>query len=57
MIIFNISDILDLENVRIDTKIKFVSCLHLEIRKVMRKVFDLDFHGRAMKMFFFYYHR
>ena len=30
-IFFNIFDILDLENVRIDTKINFVSCLQPEI--------------------------
>ena len=36
MIYFNIFDILDLENVRIDTKINFVSCLQPEI-KVMQK--------------------
>ena len=35
--IFNIFDILDLENVRIDTKINFVSCLQPEIWKVMQK--------------------
>ena len=29
--VFNIFDILDLENVRIDTKINFVSCLQPEI--------------------------
>ena len=34
---FNIFDILDLKNVRIDTKINFVSCLQPEIRKVMQK--------------------
>ena len=34
---FNIFDIYDLENVRIDTKINFVSCLQPEIRKVMQK--------------------
>ena len=34
---FKIFDILDLENVRIDTKINFVSCLQPEIRKVMQK--------------------
>ena len=33
-IYFNIFDILDLDNVRIDTKIEFVSCLQPEIRKV-----------------------
>ena len=37
MICFNIFDIHDLENVRIDTKINFVSCLQPEIRKVMQK--------------------
>ena len=34
---FNIFDILDLKNVRIETKINFVSCLQPEIRKVMQK--------------------
>ena len=34
---FNIFDIYDLENVRIDTKINIVSCLQLVIRKVMQK--------------------
>ena len=33
----NMFDILDLENVEIDTKIKFQSCLQPEIRKVMQK--------------------
>ena len=37
VIFFNIFDILDLENVRIDIKINFVSCLQPEIRKVMQK--------------------
>ena len=37
MIFFNTFDILDLENVRIDTKINFVSCLQPEMRKVMQK--------------------
>ena len=32
---FNIFDIHDLENVRIDTEINFVSCLQPEMRKVM----------------------
>ena len=36
-IFFNIFDILDLKNVRIDTEIEFVSCLQPEIRKVMQK--------------------
>ena len=34
---FHIFDIPDLENVRIDTKINFVSCLQPEMRTVMRK--------------------
>ena len=37
LIVFDIFDILDLENVRIDTKINFVSCLQPEIRNVMQK--------------------
>ena len=37
VIFLNIFDILDLENVRIDTKIDFVSCLQPEIRKVTQK--------------------
>ena len=37
IIFFNIFDILDLENVGIDTKINFVSCLQPEMRKVMQK--------------------
>ena len=47
--VFNIFDILDLENVRIDTKIDFVSCLQPEIWKVMQKVFDLDFQGQTSR--------
>ena len=35
MIFFNIFDIHDLENVRIDTKINFVPCSQPEMRKVM----------------------
>ena len=35
--LFNIIDIHDLENVRINTKINFVSCSQLEMRKVMQK--------------------
>ena len=34
---FNMFDIIDLENVRIGTKIEFVSCSQPEIRKVMQK--------------------
>ena len=37
IIFFNIFDIFNLKNVRIDTKINFVSCLQPEIRKVMQK--------------------
>ena len=37
VIVFNIFDILDLKNVRIDTKIEFVSCLQPKIRKVTQK--------------------
>ena len=36
-IVFNICDILDIENVKIDTKINFVSRLQPEIWKVMQK--------------------
>ena len=37
MIFFNIFNICDLENVRIDTKITILSCLQPEIRKVRQK--------------------
>ena len=37
VIVFNIFNILDLKNVRIDTKINFVLCLKPEIWKVMQK--------------------
>ena len=37
VIFYNIFDILDFENVRIDTKIDFVSCLQSEIRKATQK--------------------
>ena len=37
VIIFNIFDIIDLENVRIDTKIEFLSCSQPKIRKVTQK--------------------
>ena len=43
LIFFNFLDILDLDNVRIDTKIEFVSCLEPEIRKVMQKCLTLIF--------------
>ena len=45
--------ILDLENVRIDTKIDFVSCLQPEKERSRKKVFDLDFQGHAIKIEFF----
>ena len=50
---FNIFDILDLKNVRIDTKIDFILCLQPEIRKSRKKVFDLDFQDHAIKIEFF----
>ena len=37
VIFFNIFDIPDLENVRINTKIDFVSCFQPEMRKVIHK--------------------
>ena len=36
--VFNIFDLLDLENVRIDTKIDFVSCLQPEYERSCKKV-------------------
>ena len=36
--VFNIFDILDLENVKIDTKIKSVACVQPEIRKVIQLI-------------------
>ena len=58
-IFFNIFDILDLENVRFDTKFEFISCLQPGIRKLRscKKVFDLDFQGHAMRIEFFHFHR
>ena len=38
VIFFNIFDILDLENVRIDTKIKSVACIQPEMRKVIQLI-------------------
>ena len=43
----NIVDILDLENVRIDTKIEFVSCLQPEIRRVMQQGLHCGLVGSA----------
>ena len=57
IIFYNIFDIHDLENVRIDTKINFVSCLQPEMGEVMQKVFDLDFQVHAIKIECFHYHR
>ena len=57
VIVFNIFDILDLENVRIDTKINFVSCLQPGDKKGhAKRWFDLDFQGHAIKIEFFHYH-
>ena len=56
-IVFNIFDILDLEYVRIDTKINFVSCLQPSYERSCKKVFDLDFQGHAIKIEFVHYHR
>ena len=33
---FGFSEILDIVNVRIDTKIKSAACIHLELRKVIQ---------------------
>ena len=35
---FGFSEILDLANIRIDTKIKFLACIQLEIRKVIQLI-------------------
>ena len=56
-IVFNIFDILDLENVRIDTKINFVSCLQPEIWKVMQKGVWPWFSRSCNKDRIFHYHR
>ena len=53
----NIFDILDHENVRIDTKIDFVSCLQPEIRKVTQKGVWPWFSRSYNKDRIFYYHR
>ena len=49
-IYFNIFDILDLENVRIDTKIEVVSCLELDIRKVIHKCVRPSFSRSTIKV-------
>ena len=54
-----IFDILDLKNVKIHIKIKFVSSLQPEIRneRSCNGVFDLDFQGHATKIENYRYHR
>ena len=49
----NMCDILDIENVRIDTRIKLKTCLQPK-RKI---VINLDFQSYAMKIDFFHFHR
>ena len=39
------SEILDIGNVRIDTKIKSTSCIQPELRKNTMEVYDLEFQG------------
>ena len=46
---FNIFDIPDLENVRIDTKIKSVACIQPEMRKVTQLICDLEFQGQPSR--------
>ena len=49
-IYFSFFDIPDLQNARIDTKIKSVSCLQPEITKVIPvHVYDLDFQGQPSR--------
>ena len=56
-IYFNLFDIFDLDNARIDTKIKSVPCLQPEITKVIPvHMYDLDFQGqpsRSRDLFWF----
>ena len=56
-IVFNIFDIHDLVNVRIDTKINCVSCLQPEIWKVMQKGVWPWFSRSCNKDRIFHYHR
>ena len=49
VIFFNIFDIPDLENVRIDTKIKSVTCIQPEMRKVIQLMCDLEFQGQPSR--------
>ena len=49
VIFFNIFDIPDLENVRIDTKIKSVACIQPEMRKVIQLMCDLEFQGQPSR--------
>ena len=47
---FNFFDIPDLNNARINTKIKSVSCLQPEITKVIPvHVYDLEFQGQPSR--------
>ena len=49
-IYFSFFDIPDLENARIDTKIKSVSCLQAEITKVIQvHIIDLGFQGQPSR--------
>ena len=47
---FIFSEILDIENARIDTKINIISCIQPKIREVMQKLaFDLDIQNQPSK--------
>ena len=46
---FGFSEILDLANVRIDTKIKSVACIQPKIRKVIQLLCDLEFQGQPSR--------
>ena len=46
--VFNIFDILDLENVRIDTKTSYHVC-NRRYERSCKKVFDLDFQGQTSR--------
>ena len=56
VIFFNIFDIPDLENVRIDTKIKSVACIQPEMRKVIQLMCDLEFQGQPSRSRDFFQH-
>ena len=53
----HIFDILDLENVRIDTRSTLYHVCNRRYERSCKKVFDLDFQGHTIKMEFFHYHR